>query len=88
MGKKYKYGRDHRRLREALIIELFEEAEATGEIPICIHCGYEMRSDQSLDLDHTSDGLDYRGIVHSSCNRSEGAKRGNQMRNRKNTRRW
>jgi hypothetical protein len=62
----------HRKLRK----ELLPRAYGTR----CIHCGYLMLEGQKLDLDHTADGTGYRGIVHSHCNRSEAASRGNRLR--------
>ena len=70
-----KYGYEHQRLRASLI------AAAVGQL--CILCHRLMLPGQPLDLDHTSDGRGYRGIVHTSCNRSEGARRGNRQRGKK-----
>ncbi|WP_202237016.1 endonuclease domain-containing protein [Actinacidiphila reveromycinica] len=68
------YGTDHQRIRRALL------AEAYGRP--CHHCGAPMLKGQALDLDHTADRSAYRGFAHASCNRSEGAKRGNANRRR------
>jgi hypothetical protein len=35
-----------------------------------------MRPGQELHLDHSPDGLGYRGMVHAFCNMSEGGRRG------------
>ena len=35
---------------------------------------------QALDLDHRPGTDQYRGLAHAHCNRSDGAKRGNQQR--------
>jgi hypothetical protein len=42
--------------------------------------GGTMLPGQALDLDHTADGAGYRGFAHASCNRREGARRGNAPR--------
>lgn len=46
----------------------------------CIHCGQPMLAGQELHLDHTVDGLGYRGMVHKFCNLSEGGRRGGRPR--------
>lgn len=78
------YGSDHQRIRKALL------AEAYGQD--CHHCGEPMLPGQALDLDHTADRTGYRGFAHASCNRSEGARRGNAKRRRskdlKTSRQW
>jgi hypothetical protein len=38
-----------------------------------------MLSRSALDLDDRADGRGYRGMVHASCNRAEGARRGNAL---------
>lgn len=68
------YGAEHQRVRKALL------AEAIGQP--CHHCGLPMLPGQALDLDHTADRTAYRGFAHASCNRSEGARRGNKGRKR------
>jgi len=45
-----------------------------------------MLEGQALDLDHTADGEGYRGMAHSRCNRSEGARRGNAAKARRRRR--
>jgi len=58
----------------------------------CHFCGKPMEFWQALDLDHTPDRDGYRGMTHASCNRSDGARRGNAKRkkygNTPTTRRW
>lgn len=66
------YGRAHELTRAALL----PDAYGTH----CPHCDDYMWPHQELDLDHTEDRTGYVGIVHASCNRSEGAKRGNAAR--------
>lgn len=71
-----RYGYHHRRLRKALLPGAYGQP--------CIHCGKTMLPGQALDLDHTADRTAYRGIVHASCNRREGGRRGNaRQRQRK-----
>jgi hypothetical protein len=67
------YGAQHQRTRAALL------PDAYGAL--CIHCDERMWPHQALALDHTEDRTGYRGIVHASCNASEGATRGNRWRN-------
>ena len=69
------YGVEHQRLRA----ELLPHAYGTT----CHLCGHVMQYGQALDLDHTPDRTAYRGMVHASCNRRDGARRGNRMRKRK-----
>jgi hypothetical protein len=64
----------HRRLRQAWLPTAYGTA--------CVLCGQTMRPGQALDLDHLPDGTGYRGFAHASCNRSEGARRGNAQRRR------
>ncbi len=66
------YGVQHQRTRARLI------ARAYGQL--CGLCGQVMEPGQDLDLDHTPDRTGYRGMAHASCNRSDGARRGNAMR--------
>lgn len=69
-------GGDHQRLRNQILPYAYGTA--------CPMCGEVMSADQSLDLDHVvpravgGDGP--VRIVHTSCNRSEGAKFGNRLR--------
>jgi Recombination endonuclease VII len=66
------YGAQHQAIRKALLEDAYGRP--------CHHCGHPMLSGQALDLDHTADRTAYRGFAHASCNRSEGAKRGNRQR--------
>lgn len=68
------YGSEHQAIRKALLADAYGQA--------CPHCGFPMLQGQSLDLDHTADRTAYRGFAHASCNRSEGARRGNAKRRR------
>lgn len=53
----------------------------------CARCGRPMYGPPALiDLGHTADRTAYTGLEHRSCNRGEGARRGNRMRRR--TRAW
>lgn len=47
---------------------------------ICHFCRRPMYRTQRLDLDHTPDRRSFRGLTHASCNRRDGAIRGNRMR--------
>jgi hypothetical protein len=71
------YGYDHQQLRKALLPEAYGQP--------CVHCQLVMLPGQDLDLDHTADRTAYRGFAHASCNRSEGARRGNAQRRRSST---
>jgi hypothetical protein len=71
-----RYGHRHQQIRRALIGDAYGTA--------CLHCGGLMLPGQALDLDHRAGGDGYRGMVHASCNRSEGGRRGNdELRRRR-----
>ncbi|MFJ9114470.1 endonuclease domain-containing protein [Streptomyces sp. NPDC102394] len=76
------YGYSHQALRRALLPDAYGKP--------CPHCGKPMLRGQSLDLDHTPDRSGYRGMAHASCNRADGARRGNARRKRRwtTTRQW
>jgi hypothetical protein len=68
-----KYRGAHRRLSERM------RALALGSP--CVRCGQPLLPGQSFDLDHDDDNpRRYRGVAHSSCNRSAGATKGNRLR--------
>ena len=47
----------------------------------CARCGLPMYGPaERIDLGHTADRTAYTGLEHRSCNRGEGARRGNRMR--------
>lgn len=57
------YGGSHQRRRAAAI------ANAKPTDP-CTRCGQPIGCDPTtLDLDHTDDRTDYRGLAHATCNR-------------------
>jgi hypothetical protein len=60
---------------------------ASGSVKCCL-CGEFILDGQAWDLDHTPDRRSYRGVAHASCNRSEGARRGNAMRGLRRSRKW
>lgn len=62
------YGMAHQRLR----LELLPLAYGRN----CHLCGEVMSEGDDLHLDHTEDRTGYRGMVHSSCNILDGARRG------------
>ena len=53
-----------------------------GGKAVCVLCGLPIEKDALWDLDHKPDLSGYRGPTHQSCNRSDGAKRGNAKRYR------
>jgi hypothetical protein len=55
---------------------------------ICCLCGQPILVGTPWDLDHTPDRRGYRGVAHASCNRSEGARRGNAKRGQRRSRVW
>ena len=67
-----RYGYRHAQIRKALLPDAYWSP--------CPHCGGTMLPGQALDLDHTADGVGYRGMAHATCNRREGARRGNAAR--------
>jgi hypothetical protein len=74
-----KYRWRHQKIREALL------PQAWGQV--CHLCGRPMLRGQLLDLDHDVTGQGYRGMAHRSCNRRDGAIRGNWMQKRLRARR-
>lgn len=68
------YGAEHQAIRKALLDQAYGQ--------LCHHCGHPMVKGQALDLDHTADRTGYRGFAHASCNRRDGARRGNRQRRR------
>jgi hypothetical protein len=66
------YGYSHKVLSQE------QRANAVGQV--CHFCGGVMLAGQPLALDHSIDRQSYRGVVHLSCNASDGAKRGNAQR--------
>lgn len=71
-AKERGYGYEHRRLRAALV--------ATIEGRHCTRCGRALKRGDDVDLDHTDDRLGYLGLACRSCNRAEGARKGNRSR--------
>jgi hypothetical protein len=69
------YGHTHQQLRARLL-----RAMRDGD-PCCL-CSLPMWHGTPLDLDHTPTRDGYRGLAHASCNRSDGARRGNEQRTR------
>jgi hypothetical protein len=63
-----RYGRRHRAIRSALMVD------AIGKR--CVRCGQPIEAGQAVDLDHHDNGHDYRGLAHATCNRRAGAERG------------
>lgn len=47
---------------------------------ICSLCDQPIHPGEAWDLDHQPGTTLYRGPAHADCNRSDGARRGNQMR--------
>ena len=66
------YAGAHKSIRRAL-------APAAYGRP-CPRCGLPMLPGQPLDLGHTDDRAGYQGMEHARCNRSAGAKLGNERR--------
>lgn len=73
-----RYGRQHRRIRAALL------ATAIGKP--CVRCGKPIEAGDAVDLDHLDDGRGYRGLACASCNRRAGAERGVALRRARRTR--
>lgn len=67
------YGSTHQRMRRQLLAVMND-----GD-PCCL-CDRPMYKSESLDLDHTPDRGDYRGLAHARCNRQEGVRRSNARR--------
>ena len=62
-----KYGYEHQRIRKELLPHAYGKD--------CHLCGKVMKAGDELDLDHTPDGLAYRGMAHAECNRRDGSRR-------------
>lgn len=64
---------EHRKLRAKLL-----QRYTVGDL--CVECHQPMYDPTAIDLchDHTNGG--YLGLGHASCNRREGAARGNRAR--------
>ena len=71
------------------------KAQAAGQWlicvqPVCLHPTRDIAPNQAIDVAHDDSGTVILGPAHRRCNRSDGATRGNQMRddNRSGARRW
>jgi hypothetical protein len=72
------YGYEHQRLRAALLPQAYgHHCPHWGIDP---ECTGPMLPGQPLDLDHTDDRTNYRGMAHAPCNRRAGARKGNAAR--------
>jgi hypothetical protein len=67
------YGWAHQKLR-ARLIQRMRDGDP------CAECALPMWHGTPLDLCHDHDNGGYKGLGHASCNRSEGASRGNRDR--------
>jgi hypothetical protein len=68
------YGYQHTKIRRA-----FLAVWIPGDP--CIRCGLPMWGPASkINLGHNDDRSAYLGLEHESCNKSDGAKRGNALR--------
>lgn len=76
------YGYQHQQTRKALA-----PLVATGTVK-CTLCPELIKPGEPWDLDHADGKQAYRGPAHASCNRSEGAARGNRQRRRVTSRDW
>jgi hypothetical protein len=66
------YGGGHQAVRRALLSEAYGRP--------CPRCGLPILPGQPVDLGHTDDRAGYLGLEHARCNRSAGARLGNQRR--------
>jgi hypothetical protein len=78
---KAKYGAAHQRERKR-----WRQLIDTGQVNCCL-CGTWLEPGSPFDLDHQPGTDQYRGAACPSCNRSEGAARGNRQRGH-HPRRW
>jgi hypothetical protein len=74
------YGWTHQRLRQQWTPRVM-----AGEC-VCAKCGQPIHPGQQWDLGHTDHRDGYTGPEHASCNRSDGARRGNRMRSQRQVR--
>lgn len=74
------YGREHRRVREALL------PYAVGQD--CTRCKKPILPGEKVDLDHKDDRTGYEGWAHQACNRRAGAEKGNRRFRPTTSRDW
>ncbi len=67
------YGRHHQAVRMSWQRSIDDPRRAV----VCTICKEDVNPGEEWDLDHTEDRMGYRGPAHSSCNRRDGAERGN-----------
>jgi hypothetical protein len=75
------YGTEHQRLR-AYWDQYVQAGDAHCHAAICLQPTRWIQPGTDWDLGHTPDRTSYTGPEHAKCNRTEGARRGNQMRQR------
>jgi hypothetical protein len=75
-----RYGYEHQRLRKAML------PYAVGST--CTRCAKPIEAGQAIDLDHTDDGLGYKGWAHAVCNRKAGAHKRHVKHEPKHSREW
>lgn len=86
------YGTDHQRLR-AQWQPVVDAGQAHCHAVVCLLPTRWIAPGSHWDLGHTPDRTAYTGPEHRTCNRSEGARRGNARRRRtrmplKTSRQW
>ena len=68
-AKHRRYGRAHRAIRKAIAPVVL-----SGNV-VCHFCRKPIRRGEPFDLDHSVDGMTWRGATHARCNRRDGALR-------------
>jgi hypothetical protein len=59
-----------------------------GDLVRCHLCGLPIGAADAFDLDHRRDELGQLHPAHPGCNRAEGARHGNLLRNLRPSRNW
>ena len=82
-----KYGLEHKRQR-ARWAPLVQRGEAQCHAKVCLMPSRLIAPGSRWDLGHDPTGTTWTGPEHPTCNRSEGATRGNRLRARIGSQDW
>ena len=78
---------EHRRERARWVREMQTQGYLLCQQPVCVEPSRVITPNTRWHAGHADDGVNYIGPVHATCNRQDGAKRGNE-RSRGVDRRW
>ena len=85
---KAKYGRAHQLERERWARHLAKHGAVDCHAIDCLAPTRTILDGEEWDLGHNPSGSAWTGPEHPTCNRSEGASRGNKARGETEVRRW